>query len=79
LHIDLGGLLSGQFNGLAEGDWVGTFGGQKLFISYTMGSGGGGGVVLFTAVLEPGSGLLVTAAALLGLKAHSRRRRIGHS
>jgi hypothetical protein len=77
LHIDLGGLLSGQFNGLWEGDWVGTFGEQKLFISYTMGSGGG--VVLFTAVPEPGSGLLVTAAALLGLKAHSRRRRIGHS
>jgi hypothetical protein len=79
LHIDLGGLLSGQFNGLGEGDLVGTFGEQKLFISYTMRSGSGGGIDLFTAVPETGSGLLVTAAALLGLKAHSRRRRIGHS
>ncbi len=44
--IDVAGLLSGTFNGLAEGGVVGNFGGTDLLISYT--GDDGNDVVLFT-------------------------------
>ena len=44
--VDVGGLLSGTFSGLGEGDVVGSFGGTDLLISY-MGDDGND-VVLFT-------------------------------
>ena len=44
--LDIGGTLSGQFVGLDEGDLVGNFGGENLFISYT--AGDGNDISLFT-------------------------------
>jgi hypothetical protein len=58
---DVGGLLSGRFNGLDEGALVGIFNGQETFISYS--GGGGNDIVLFTAVPEPSSLFVVTLAA----------------
>jgi len=69
---EVGGLLSGQFIGLGEGDLVGNFGGVDLFISYAGGSGNS--ISLFTAVPEPSSGLLLMVSALIGLSRCRRRR-----
>ncbi len=67
---DIGGGLTGQFSGLGEGDLVGVFGGQQLFITYA--AGNGNDIGLFTAVPEPSS-LLVFALAgsLLALRRRS--------
>jgi hypothetical protein len=56
LIADVVGVLSGQFSGLGEGALVASFGGQDLFISYA--AGDGNDVALFTAVPEPGAGLM---------------------
>ncbi|QDS97963.1 PEP-CTERM sorting domain-containing protein [Adhaeretor mobilis] len=45
--LDIAGTLNGQFFGLGEGDLVGTFGGEDLFISYN--AGDGNDVALFTS------------------------------
>ncbi|MEQ1904803.1 MAG: choice-of-anchor tandem repeat NxxGxxAF-containing protein, partial [Pirellulaceae bacterium] len=68
---DIGGSLSGQFNGLGEGSLVGNFGGVDLFISYAGGSGND--IMLFTAVPEPGC-LLLLGGTLLGLVCQRRRK-----
>jgi hypothetical protein len=68
LIADVGGLLTGQFHGLSDGDLVGNFDGFDLFISY--GAKGGNGISLFTAVPEPGSGILLLTGFLV-----MRRRR----
>jgi len=47
--IDVAGVLSGTFAGLADGELVGNFGGVDLFISYA--GGDGNDVSLFTAGL----------------------------
>lgn len=73
LIADIGGSLLGQFNGLGEGDLVGSFNGMDLFISYD--ANGGSGISLFTAVPEPGSGILVLMAGLILLR--PRRRSSG--
>jgi T5SS/PEP-CTERM-associated repeat protein len=52
LIADVSGVLSGQFNGLAEGDLVGNYRGIDLFITYK--GGDGNDVGLFTPVPEPG-------------------------
>lgn len=68
---DVGGNLFGQFRDLDEGDLVGDFSGQHLFISYR--SGDGNDVALFSAVPEPGSAFLLLAGAIgYGL----RRRKV---
>jgi hypothetical protein len=72
LIADILGSRSGFFHGLAEGDLVGNFGGQELFISYR--AGNGNDISLFTAVPEPGSAVVV---ALLAIGASIRRRRMG--
>ena len=64
------GSLFGEFQGLAEGDLVGTFGGHELFITYS--GGNGNDVGLFTAVPEPGS---VFVLAIGGVFIVNRRRR----
>lgn len=69
LIFNVGGSLTGQFAGLGEGDWVGNFGGRDLFITYAAGSGNS--IALFTAIPEPSSLLLLTAASLVMI---SRRR-----
>ena len=71
---DIGGDLFGQFNGLDEGDLVGTFGGKGLFISYA--AGGGNGIALFTAIPEPSSGLLFFALTISTLLS---RRPVHHN
>ncbi len=68
---DVGGMLSGQFAGLGEGSLVGNFGGIDLFISY--GGGNGNDVVLFTAVPEPSTCMLLVLAAA-GYVAMRRKR-----
>lgn len=59
---EVGGILSGQFHGLDEGDLVGTFGGRDLFISYSQGNGNG--IALYTAVPEPSGSMLLSIAVL---------------
>ncbi|MBX3416449.1 MAG: PEP-CTERM sorting domain-containing protein [Pirellulaceae bacterium] len=68
---DVGGTLSGQFNGLAEGSLVGNFGGRDLFITYA--GGNGNDIGLFTAVPEPGTGLLLCFVASCFLLVRRRR------
>jgi hypothetical protein len=63
-------LLTGQYDGLAEGALVGNFGGEDLFITYTAGSGND--VALYT-IPEPTTLLL----ALLALVAALLRVRCG--
>ncbi len=47
LVAEVAGNLTGQFDGLAEGNLVGTFSGQDVFISYA--AGDGNDVALYTA------------------------------
>ena len=70
LFLEVGGDLTGSFNGLAHNAFVGSFGGHNLFISYT--AGDGNDVALFTAVPEPGTAALL---CLAGLVVGMRRRR----
>jgi hypothetical protein len=67
LHV--GGVLSGQYDGLDEGSLVGNYSGTDLYITYA--GGDGNDVTLFSpAVPEPAAILL----ALLGLALLPRRR-----
>ena len=68
--LRVGGTLSGQYDGLGEGDLVGNFGSEDLYITYTAGSGND--VALYT-VPEPTTLLL----ALLALVAAPLRVRCG--
>jgi hypothetical protein len=72
LVADVGGDLTGSFDGLSEGSLVGNYGGYNLFISYT--GGNGNDISLFTAIPEPGTSaiLAISVTALL----FSRRRRV---
>ncbi|MEM7476705.1 MAG: hypothetical protein AAF483_17095 [Planctomycetota bacterium] len=69
--IDVGGSLTGEFDGLAEGGLVGQFGATDLFITYA--GGDGNDIVLFGtgAVPEPSSVMVLAFTLLL----RSRRRR----
>ncbi len=67
---DVGGLLSGQFNGLGEGALVGVFSGHETFISYSGGSGND--ITLFTAVPEPNTLFLLTLVGTI-VACHRRR------
>ena len=70
--LRVGGTLTGQFDGLGEGDVVGNFGGQDLFISYV--AGDGNDIGLFTnAVPEPTTALVWSLLAGLGLTVRRRR------
>ena len=70
--LRVGGILSGQYDGLGEGDLVGNFGGQDLFITY--GGGNGNDVGLFTnAVPEPTPVLIWSMLAGLGMTVRRRR------
>ena len=69
---DIGGNLTGRFNGLNEGSLVGNFGGQNLFITYAAGNGNDIGLFT-TAIPEPGSGLILVGL-ITGLSFHRRRR-----
>ncbi|MFN3189001.1 MAG: autotransporter-associated beta strand repeat-containing protein [Aureliella sp.] len=69
LIADIGGTLTGEFQGLSEGSLVGAFNDQDLFITYRAGSGNSIG--LFTAVPEPsclGLCLMVGIAACIRQK-----------
>ncbi|MCH2182141.1 MAG: PEP-CTERM sorting domain-containing protein [Mariniblastus sp.] len=69
----VGGTLSGQYDGLDEGDLVGNFGGQDLFIGYSYG-GEFTGVLLYTnAVPEPTTMLIWSMLAGLGMTVRRRR------
>jgi len=68
--LRVGGTLIGEYDGLSEGDLVGNFGGEDLYITYTAGSGND--VALYT-VPEPVTLLL----ALLALTAVPLRVRHG--
>ncbi len=71
--LRVGGTLSGQYDELGEGDLVGNFGGQDLFITYG-GMGDGGGVALFTNVVpEPTTVLIWLILAGLGMTVRRRR------
>lgn len=68
--FDVNGDLSGTFAGLAEGDRVGTFGGEDLFISYR---GGDGNDVALSTVPEP-AGIALLGVGALALCRRKRRR-----
>ena len=70
LIASIGGNLTGEFDGLSDGDLVGNFGGHDLFIGYSRGDGNDIG--LFTAVPEPGS---LTLFGLISIATVLRRRR----
>ena len=71
--LRVGGTLSGQYDDLGEGDLVGNFGGQDLFITY--GGGDGNDVALFTnAVPEPTTVLIWSMLAGVGVTVRRRRR-----
>jgi hypothetical protein len=61
--IDVGGMLTGQFNGLDEGDVASGANGFDLFITYA--AGDGNNVAVFTAVPES-TWIAALAAALVG-------------
>ena len=66
LIADVAGNLTGKFFGLEnEGDWVGSFGGFDLFITYQ--AGDGNDIALYTsAVPEPGGlGILFISSAVI--------------
>ncbi|MDB4396331.1 PEP-CTERM sorting domain-containing protein, partial [bacterium] len=70
LIADIMGSRIGLFDGLAEGDLIGNYGGTDLFISY--GAGNGNDISFFTSVPEPGVvGLL--GSLMLGLVMRRRR------
>ena len=70
--LRVGGTLTGQYDGLGDGDLVGNFGGQDLFITY--GGGDGNDVVLFTnAVPEPTTVLIWSMLAGVGMSVRRRR------
>jgi hypothetical protein len=69
LIADVAGVLSGQFDGLNQGDRVSSFSGIALSISYTMGDGNDVGLYA-TAVPEPG----VILFLLMGIGGLSFRR-----
>ena len=69
---DVGGQLFGQFDGLDEGDLIGTYSGRQLFVSYS--AGDGNDVSFFTAVPEP-SGVLAGSLILIGLFGSRRYRK----
>ena len=71
LIADVGGELFGQFNTLDEGALVGSFAGHDLFISYT--GGNGNSVVLFTAIPEPSSSMVLAIAVIALLNLRFRR------
>jgi hypothetical protein len=71
LIADIGGLLSGQFNGFDEGALLGNFGGHDLFITYQ--AGDGNDIAFFTAVPEPSAAMLFGLGAI-GLASCFRRR-----
>ena len=73
LIADVGGQLTGQFNGLGEGDLVGNFGGMDLFITY--GAGDGNDIGLFTAVPEPSTAVFY-GLMLIGIIGSRLRHRI---
>jgi T5SS/PEP-CTERM-associated repeat protein len=73
LIADIGGLLSGQFNGFGEGALLGTFGGHDLFITYQ--AGDGNDIAFFTAVPEPGIAMLF-GLGTIGLASSFRRRHL---
>jgi hypothetical protein len=50
--IDVDGLMTGTFDNFTEGQTVGNFNGNDLFLTYS--TSRGNGVALFTAVPEPG-------------------------
>jgi len=68
--IDVGGLLTGQFDGLDEGSTVGIFAGHRLAISYMAGDGNDVGLYA-SAIPEPGSGVVLSI--LLGVSVLRRR------
>ena len=68
--LNVGGTLTGEYDGLDEGHKVGSFSGTNLYITYA--GGNGNDVTLFSrAVPEPAAVLL----ALFGLALLPRRRR----
>jgi hypothetical protein len=68
--LNVGGTLTGEYDGLDEGHKVGSFSGTNLYITYA--GGDGNDVTLFSrAVPEPTTLLL----ALFGLALLPRRRR----
>ncbi len=69
LIADVAGVLSGQFDGLNQGDRVSSFSGIALSISYIMGDGNDVGLYA-TAVPEPG----VILFLLMGMGGLSFRR-----
>ena len=70
--LRVGGTLTGQYDGLGDGDLVGNFGGQDLFITY--GGGDGNDVSLFTnAVPEPTTVLIWSMLAGVGMSVRRRR------
>ena len=73
LIAEIGDLLSGQFNGLDEGELVGNFGGLDLFISYH--AGNGNDIALFTAVPEPNTLMLGLITFLLIIARRRNRTR----
>jgi T5SS/PEP-CTERM-associated repeat protein len=71
IFADVQGDVFGQFQNFGEGDLVGNFNGVDLFISY--GAGDGNDVAFFSAVPEPGLGVVLFGfATLMGF----RRRRV---
>jgi len=64
------GTLTGEYDGLGEGDLVGSFGGENLFITYA--GGDGNDVALFT-VPEPT--MTLTWSMLIELAIMMQRRR----
>ena len=61
--LRVGGTLTGQYDGLDEGDLVGNFGGEDLFITYT--AGDGNDVSLYTNPVPEPTTLLLALLALV--------------
>ena len=62
LIADVAGDLSGQFDGLNEGDLVAQFGPARLYVSYL--AGDGNDIALLTLVPEPSTCLMLLAATI---------------
>ena len=71
--LSVGGTLAGTFNGLAEGGFVGNFGGTDLFITYAAGDGND---VALSSVPEPAALTLLALGGLtlLGLTGRRQKR-----